>query len=713
MALKHATRNLHLQSALGPDVLQVTRFQAAEELSAPFHFNLELISDDPKIAPEDIVGTSATIAIDIAAGGQRFFNGFVQRFSALDEDNLGTRYYRAVMVPWMWFLTQTNDCRIFQEMTIVKIIEKIFNDLGFTDFDTSKISGNHPKREYCVQYRETDFDFVSRLMEEEGIFYFFVHENGKHTLHLADSASVYKECQESTVDYPKSKLDTRELKAQIHAWEHDYQFRPGAWAHTDYNFKMPRDRLMATEKTVMKFKNVKNFEVYDYPGEYDAKGDGTALARVRMEEMEVEHDIVTGSSGCMSFSPGQKFKVGKHRAKTEEGKSYVIKKVLHLAEEHTYETDPVDPGFAYTNQFECIPDKATFRPARLTPRPFVRGCQTAVVTGPDGEEIYTDKYGRVKVQFHWDREGKKDENTCCWVRVSQLHAGAGFGGIDIPRIGEEVIISFIEGDPDRPVVTGRFYNAEMMPPFELPQHKTRSGIRSKTYKGKGHNEIILEDKTDDERIYMHAQKNMDIRVLNDSTTRVFGNQHQIVGWEKDGKKGGDYRELVYEDRHSQIKRHQFEHIEGNAELLIGEGENDDGGNLDVFVGKKKSETIGAESHLIVKGPHSEKIDGNFSATVAGNHHTKVAKNIAQEAGALGEIHLKAGMKIIIEAGMQLSLVGPGGFIDIGPAGVTIQGVMVKINSGGSKGSGSGCEPIEPEEAKKAKPVKPAIAKNSK
>jgi len=319
----------------------------------------------------------------------------------------------------------------------------------------------------------------------------------------------------------------------------------------------------------------------------------------------------------------------------------------------------------------------------------------------------------VKVHFHWDREGKRDQNTSCWIRCQQSIAGNKWGFLALPRIGQEVIVEFLDGDPDRPLITGSVYNAEQMPHYSMPDDKTKTYIKTNsTPGGEGHNELMFDDQAKAERVYIHAQRNMDVRVLNDSLTRVFGNRHEIIGWEKDGKKGGDQRELVYEDKHLTVKRHEFEHIEGNSQILIGEGEEKEGGNLDVVIEKQKSEMVGGDSHLIIKGKHSEKVDGNVSTEVGGNHHTKVGGNIAQEAGAMGEIHIKSGMKIILEAGMQLSIVGPGGFIDIGPAGVTIQGIMVKINSGGSKGKGGGCKPEKPKEAKKAKPAKPEIAHNS-
>ncbi len=712
MAFKQSTRSINIQTPLGEDAVQLTDFVGEEELSRLFSFQLNLISTNPGIQGTDLVGKNVTFSLDYDDEGTRFFNGFVKRFSAGDEDPDGKRGYQIVVVPWLWFLTQTSDCRIFQEMTVVQVIEKVFGDLGFSDFDTSKVKGSHPKREYWVQYRETDFNFVSRLMESEGIFYYFKHEDGKHTLMMSDSTGGYLTCKEATVDYPKDELDSGSVKAHLRSWEHAFEFNSGAWAHTDYNFKTPSTSLMSNEKTLMKFDKVSKYELYDYPGEYEKKDEGKSFSRVRMEEIEGDHDIASGTSDCKSFTPGGRFKIGKHRVKAEEGKEYVIHRIRHEAREGSYQTGNVG-GREYFNNFECFPSATSFRPSRITPKPLVGGIQTAVVTGPPGEEIYPDEYGRVKVQFHWDREGKKDQNTTLWIRCKQSIAGNKFGFMAIPRIGQEVVVEFLEGDPDRPLITGCVYNAEQMPHYKLPDEKTKTYIKTNSTKGgEGHNELMFEDKAKEERVYIHAQKNMDVRVLNDSKERIFGNRHQIIGWEKDGKKGGDQREMVYEDKHLNIKRHQFEHIEGNLQLTIGKGEAEEGGNLDLIIEKQKSEMVEGDSQLIIKGKHSQKIDGGLSSTVGGNCHTKVGGNIAQEAGSTGEIHLKAGMKIIIEAGMQLSLVGPGGFIDIGPSGVTIQGIMVNINSGGSAGSGSGCSPEAPKEPIQAAPAQPEIAHNS-
>ncbi len=489
MAFKNEHRSLRLATALGDDVLEVVRFHAEEELSQLSSFQLDLISHNAAIAAEDIIGTNLTVTLELDSGGVRYFNGYVHRFSALDENDKGVRSYQASVVPWLWFLTQTTDCRLFQEKSVVDIITQVFGELGFAEFTTSRVRGANAKqkRNYCVQYRESDFAFVSRLMEEEGMFYFFEHDNGKHTLHLADSAAAYKECVEAKVNYHAVEQSTHHVVPHIMSWKHTYQFRPGAWAHTDYNFKSPGQPLLATESTLMKFQNAKNFEIFDFPGEYRNRDYGKDLARIRMEELEADHDLVSGSSSCKTFSPGLSFTIGRHRCKSEEGKSYTVQRIVHRAEQPGYETGSPDTATSYVNEFQCFPSSMVFRPARRTPKPIVPSCQTAVVTGPPGETIYTDEHERVKVQFFWDRQGKHDENSSCWIRVSQEWAGDGWGMVHIPHVGQEVIVMFQDGDPDQPVITGRLYNASQKVPIRLPAEKTKTIIRDH-----GGNLIIME-----------------------------------------------------------------------------------------------------------------------------------------------------------------------------------------------------------------------------
>lgn len=717
MALKQKNRLLRLQTPLGEDVLVLTAFSGQEEISRLFGYELEMISDNNSVSAAQIVGKNLTFSIELVDGSLRHFNGVVIRFLAGDEDLEGRRNYRAEVVPWLWFLTRTSDCRIFQNKSVPEIIEQIFQDLGFSDYEISQVQGTHAKRDYCVQYRESDFNFVSRLMEEEGIFYFFKHEEGKHTLVMADQKEAYSDCPENEVDYPRD-YGTQAVTDHITSWEHRYEFRSGKWSQTDYNFEdhpsrsesTPSKLMMTSEQSTVKLSNIEKYELYDYPGEYEDKDQGAAYTKIHMEEEEVEHDVVYAASNCRTFTPGGKFKIKNHRSASEQGKTFAVTSIHHWATETAaYETgSPVDDD--YRNTFECIPDSVTFRPQRITPKPTVPGSQTAVVVGPKGEEIWPDKYGRVKVQFFWDREGERDETTSCWIRCTQTSAGKGWGSMFIPRVGQEVVVSFLEGDPDRPLITGVVYNADQMPAYTLPEEKTKSYIKTNSSPdGKGYNELRFEDKKDKEQIFVHAQRDFDKRVLNDSKERIYGNRHQIIGWEKDGEKGGDQRETVYQDKHLTVHRNQVEQIGGDMQLLIGGIEGD--GNQEIVVKGDKKELVGNNNHLHIKADRNEKVDGNQSLTVGGDQQEKVGIKHALEAGH--EIHIKAGMKVTIEAGLQLTLKGPGGFVDIGPAGVTIQGTVVNINSGGAAGSGSGSSPTTPEDPQEAAPSEPALADNSK
>lgn len=712
MALTQKNRLLNLSTALGTDVLFLTSFSGTEEMSKLFSYQLELISDNANIMPQELVGTPVSWSIQVKEGERRHWHGYVKQLVRGDVNEDQRRDYRIEVVPWFWFLSQTSDCKIFQEMTVPDIIEEVFSDYGFAEFETD-FQATHKDWEYCVQYRETDFNFVSRLMEQEGITYYFKHEDGKHTLVLTDHANGSYMLPESEVDLP-SDISGVAIKDHLTSWERSYHFVPGKTAQRDYNFKTPSSDLQTNANSVVNLPNIQSYELFDYPGEYEETGIGNDETRMRIEEEETRHELVHASSLCRTFQVGGKFKVGKHLDENEEGTEVMITYIHHTGNESMgYESGAHYGDEDYRNTFMCIPSNRVYRPARETRKPVINGIQTAVVTGPAGEEIYCDEYGRVKVQFYWDRLGKRDEKSSCWIRTAHNVAGCHYGFIALPRIGQEVVVNFLEGDPDRPLIVAGVYNAEQMPHYELPSEKTKTYIKTNSsLGGDGFNELMFEDKNDDERIFIHAQKNMDTRVLNDSKERIFGHRHQIIGWEKDGKKDGDQRERVYGDKHLNVKGNQVEHIEGNFQLMVGNGEADDGGNVDFVCEKKRTDWVQGDHDAKVDGDYKEEVGGNLHQTTGGNHHHKVAGNVAVEAGSVGEVHIKAGMKVVIEAGVQLSLVGPGGFVDIGPTGVTIQGMMVNINSGGAKGSGGGCKPQSPKDAEKAEPAEPALAHNS-
>lgn len=521
-------RQLAVFTPLESDELLLRRFDGHEGLSQLFEYELEMLSLNDAIDPGRLLGRNVTFRLSQSDSDVRHFNGYVSRFWYAGNVHFAS-IYRATVVPWLWFLTNTSDCRIFQDQTVPAIIERIFVERGFQDFDVSGLQETYRPREYCVQYRETDFDFVSRLMEEEGIFYFFRHHNGKHVLCLADQNAAFQELADAEVEFTDPDR-TGDLTDQITAWTHQYEFRPGRWAQTDYNFRQPHLNLMSQSQTAVSLPRSRAFEIYEYPGRFDQPDAGRSLARIRMEEQDVAYDTVSATGTYRSFAPGGRFRIKSHRAAAEVGKSYVLTTVRQTASINgSYITGTQSGEIRYENRFTCIPADVAFRPQRLVKKPVIQGPQTAVVVGPPGEQIYPDEFGRVKVQFPWDREGRRDENSSCWIRVSQVHAGRGWGTIDLPRIGEEVIVSFLDGDPDRPIIKGRVYNGKNRPPFALPGGMTRSGLKSNTHKGSGYNEITMDDAAGQEQLRVNAQYDMDMVVANNETVTIAVDRITDVG----------------------------------------------------------------------------------------------------------------------------------------------------------------------------------------
>jgi type VI secretion system secreted protein VgrG len=516
-------RLIGIDTPLGKDVLLLQGFTGHEAISRLFSFQLDLLSEKNSISFKDIIGQNVTIRVTLADGARRYFNGVVSRFAQSGSD-LRFAHYQMEVVPWLWFLTRIADCRIFQNMTIPDIIKKVFSSRGFSDFKDS-LTATYDQREYCAQYRESDFNFVSRLMEQYGISYFFQHDDGKHTLVLADAASAYQPCPgQSKAQY---NLTHGDLHAEdvVTAWHMEQELRTGKYSLTDYNFETPSTSLLANEPTIVSVNGNSNFEIYDYPGEYLNKSQGESLTKIRMQEEEASHLVVSGSSVCRAFTSGYKFELQDHY-RDDANDTYLLTEVQHVASVGaSYTTGDAGTGAQYSNQLTCIPASVPFRPARVTPKPFVQGPQPALVVGKSGEEIWTDKYGRVKVQFYWDRLGKKDENSSCWIRVSHPWAGQGWGSVSIPRMGQEVIVEFLEGDPDRPIIMGRVYNAEQMPPYGLPASQVISGLKTNSTKGGGgYNEMSMDDTKGKEQITIHAQYDMGTTVEHDDTQTVHNNR---------------------------------------------------------------------------------------------------------------------------------------------------------------------------------------------
>jgi type VI secretion system secreted protein VgrG len=642
MAGTQEQRAVEVASPLGRNVLLLYRMSVNEALGRLFLFEIDLLSENNSIRFEDLLGQKLTVRLELTPGKTRYFSGHVSSFR--QEGTIGNYYaYHATVRPWLWFLTRTANCRIFQDKTTPDIVKEVFRGHGFTDF-LEALSGRYQPWEYCVQYRETDFNFVSRLMEQQGIYYYFKHENDKHTLVLSDSVSSHQAFPgyEQVPYFPLTENLLQRKRDHIFSWAVCREVQPGAYALNDFDFKRPKANLHV-KSAITRNHVMDGMEIYDYPGEYTQTDEGETYARARVEELHSDHELLHGRANARGLSVGSLFQLAGFPRK-DQNREYLITSATHELVSDEYETGTTaGGGETYLCSFTAIRASRPFRPARMTPKPVVQGLQTAIVVGPSGEEIYTDKYGRVKVQFHWDRYNKYDEKSSCWIRVAQLWAGAKWGAIHIPRIGQEVVVDFLEGDPDRPIITGRVYNDDNMPPYDLPANKTQSGIKSRSSKDGSPtnvNELRFEDKKDDELIFMQAERNQEIR-----TKRT-------------------HKEWVGKDSHLSVKKNQFQKVEG-------------------------------DKHLTVKGDHNEKVSGTISIQAERDMQEKVGSKHALHAGS--EIHLKAGMNVVIEAGTSITLRAGGGFIVINPAGVAISGSTVLINSGGSPGSGSGCSPESPEE----------------
>lgn len=651
-----------LTTPLGTDAFLMTGFHGREELSRPFSFILDLVSENTSVAANDLVGQAVGWSVNDPVDSPRYFHGFVKKLVTGPKMSRSMRSYRIEVVPWLWFLTRSTNCQIFQNKAAPDIITAIFGQFGFSAYQ-SNLQGSYPVREYCVQYRETAFDFVSRLMEEYGIFYTFTFASGSHTLVMADSASAYAQCAQATVEYrPESGAD-----GAISRWDRAFEFRSGKATHTDYNFTTPATNLLQTSPTTVSLTGISSYELFDYPGRYTVSPDGSALAKVRIEEIEANYDTATGDGACSSFIPGGTFTLSVHPA---DNGSYVLFAVEHHGTEGW--VAGVQSGTAdYRNSFVCAPSTIPFRPARITPRPLVHGPQPAVVVGPSGEEIYTDQYGRIKVQFFWDRVGQMNENSSCWMRVAELWAGQNWGMIFTPRIGQEVIVEFLEGDPDQPLVTGRVYNANQMPPYALTANMTQSGIRTRSTKGGGtddFNELTFEDKKGSEQVYFHAQKDF-VRVVENNDTLTVGNDQSITiqnnrtlevskGYEKITIDQGDRTRTV---------------SQGNDSLTVSQGKRT------IQVQSDHSLTVqqGNRTVTVSQGNDSHTVSaGNRSVTISqGNDGLTVSQGNMTIDVTAGSATLQAGNSITLKVGSNS--------IVINTSGITIQASKLSITVGGT------------------------------
>ena len=692
----------------GSDLL-VVDFEAHECISKPFQVDLTLASEE-EIQFENAVGKPGTLTI-AGEPEERHFQGLVARFMQIAMK--GRFYlYQARLVPQIWLLTLRQDCRIFQQKSVPDIVREVLVDAGVTsDLFEFRLQGSYAQREYCVQYRESDLDFISRLLEEEGIFYFFEHTNSQHKMIMGDGTVNYQPIagDSKVVFNPGDGLVSEE--EAILQFKLMRQIRSGKYSLRDFNFEKPSMDLTAEQSDTEN----KELEIYDYPGVYATQGEGKQRAQARLQETVMFKDTAEGQSTVPRLLPGFTFTMHGHDL-DGFNQEYVLYEVTHngkqpqvLAERSGGE------GTQSGNSFLAVPSSVALRPERITPKPVIKGVQTAIVAGPSGDEIYPDAHGRVKVQFHWDRQGRNDENSSCWIRVSQAWAGTGWGAMFIPRINQEVIVDFIEGDPDRPIITGRVYHGTNTPPYALPGEKTKSTIKSHSSKGGGgSNEIRFEDKKGSEEIYVHGQKDWTIAINNDKNQQVGSNESLSVGNNRTKTVGNDQSETIGVNKHitvgsnhdEQIGANKNETIASNMNLMVGVNQTDTvgaakavtiGAAYQITVGAAMNETVGAAKAEEIGAVKAVTVGGNSTETVGGSKSMDVGKSISAKAGK--DVSIVSGKKMDLASGDNFAISGSKkGYIEledeltikVGSASITLKkngDVAIKGAKINVKGSG--------------------------
>jgi type VI secretion system secreted protein VgrG len=715
-----AQRPLILTAPPGAEALQLVGFTGVEAVSQCFSFHLDLLAPPRQAVRFDqLLGKPFTVSLAVS-DGRRYFSGVCNAVSQGEPDQTGTRY-RVQLVPKLWFFTKRVRSRMFQRNTVPEILRAVLGERVMPEILTEIVGDGadvvyeleepHLRREYCVQYRESDFAFASRLLEEEGLYYYFTHTARGHQLVVTDKPLNHPPQQPSRVQYERVLGGRPRGNDRVYSWEKCQEVRAGRVVLWDRHFELP-----GTRPRPYAFQNLESpagiappevpvggvahaqavagnqdLELFDYPGEFahhfdrvgpggqdqtpefnqgiygggDARPAGPRTAAVRMQQEALPGLLLKGTSNCGHFASGHRFVLDASAARREPhappelaqiAGEYVLTSVHHSASQPAEGRSNRGPGYQYSNSFTCIPAALPLRPLRVTPKPVIYGTQTAVVVGPAANETWVDRYGRVKVQFPWDREGQYDAAKACWVRVAQVWAGKGWGAFFWPRVGQEVVIVFEEGDPDRPLVIGSVYNDHQPVPYALPEHVAQSGIKTCSTgpgpagRARGFNELRFDDRKDHEQVFLHAQRNLDVRVNGSSMTTVGGSHHLTVGGQdEDGTLHGDAKALVYRDLHCRVKRDERTFVERHACRVV------NGHAFEDYLFNHITTTIEEE---VVQG---RKILLNGSEMIA----------------------LKA-PTILLDAGQTISIKGPGGHIVIDAAGVTIHGApFVQVNSGGS------------------------------
>ena len=682
-----------LRSPLPEAGLILDRFSGTESVSAPFLFTLNLLSEKGNLELRDLLGKPLGVALRTASGAGRPFHGHVTAFRHTGTDG-GFARYEATLAPWTEFLDHRFNCKLFQNKTVPDILREVFGAYGhLARFELNLKDADYPPLTFCAQYQESDFRFVSRLLEAHGIHYHFRFEEDGHILVLSDDSRIAPRLP----GLPRIAYNTIPGAARedtIDAWDVALRVVPTSCSAKSFDFKSPRDPMNASEKTALPTGPLPQMEDYRYAGAYgypDFQAGGR-LVRRRLEVHEARAETFSGRSNCRLLTCGHAFEFLNHyrQGKSVHDRTYYLTSVTHEgSNNHLDHASPAD----YRNTFTCVPKLTPFRPALATPRPLIHGPQTATVVGPEGEEIYCDRYGRVLIQLHWDRLGEFNDASSCWVRVSAPWAGARFGMIAVPRIGQEVIVEFLDGDPDRPIITGSVYNEVRMPPWELPANRTQTGILTRSSKEGAYdnaNALRFEDRKGAEEVWLHAEKDQRIEVENDETTDVGHDRTETVGNDETITIGQNRKELVGANETITIARNRTESVGVNEIVTIGASQSlHVGATQKVTVGATQSIDVGATKTETVLLASMEQVGGVRTLTVGEAYLITVAagKNEAVGLESLEEVgHGKTtnvGTAYTITAGDLLEIrVGKSSLLMDKEGKITLSGIEVNIEGEG-------------------------------
>ncbi|PQJ84377.1 type VI secretion system Vgr family protein [Aliivibrio sifiae] len=669
---------------------RVESFNVVEELSKPFHINLSLLSLDADITFDELIRKPALLNVfGQGVGVARQFHGVVNEVRYLGEGRRFSRY-QVVLVPQLWFLTQRQDCRIFQDKSVINIVTEVLDEASVTDyrFDTS---GIYSPKEYVLQYRESDCQFVQRLLAEHGLWYYFEHSSANHTMVIVDKNDAIAELINTPLNSSyvgpivyQAEGGGNADREHIFELESVNRVRTGQVTYTDYNYEQPRiPQKMGTAGSIDN-----DLAYFDFPGRYVEPSQGQIRSDELMAESVVDNHQIEAVSSVMRLTPGYSFILNKH-PRAALNRDYTILSVTHSGyDPQVHEDEASGMPTTYQNQFSCLPRDIEFKAPKL-PAPIVDGPQTAVVVGPNGEEIYTDKLGRIKVQFHWDRYGNNDENSGCWIRVSQSMAAPTWGAVYLPRIGHEVVVAFLEGDPDRPLVTGAVYNGLHYPPYSLPENKTRTTFRTQTHKGTGYNELSFEDEANQEEVHIHAQKDMSTKVLNNRFRTIGQDEFLTVDRNQTNEIKGDHKETIEGHKTTQVNSTFTETVEQDVTVKYNANEQqsvtnnstlDIGDNRTTTIGKNDDLSVTENSNLSVGESRTSDVSADDNQTVGGNLTVSVQGNTSYKSDASTQII--SGSKIVLQTGSSSLVMSSDGTIKLSGNAITIEGSNTVTVKGG-------------------------------